>query len=139
VGRAQQAKLRAGGGGAAAAPKGRAGGGAAAAKGKRGGERADTLDAALMAKLGEDIKQMKHDFIMVHLAHECCRCRRTLNAEPVFVAPRPPPQHCTTRLARPPRPPRSSRPAGADASQDAAGRLRASSSSCPSSPHQQQA
>lgn len=38
----------------------------------------EALDASLMCKLGENIRTMKHDFIMVHLWHECNRCRRTI-------------------------------------------------------------
>jgi E1A/CREB-binding protein len=93
--KAEQAKLRAAGGGAggSAGPlkRDRSGG-----KAKRGGTAAtdatDSLDAALMGKLAESIKTMKADFIMVHLAHECCRCRRTISGEARHYAP-PPGEH----------------------------------------------
>ena len=44
----------------------------------------EALDAFVMGKLAENIKSMKNDFIMVHLWHECCRCRRTISDEPRF-------------------------------------------------------
>tara|TARA_B100001142_G_scaffold298098_1_gene321011 strand:+ start:10 stop:2334 length:2325 start_codon:yes stop_codon:yes gene_type:complete len=36
------------------------------------------LDVELMKKLGTTIHTMRHDFIMVHLAHQCTQCRKCI-------------------------------------------------------------
>ena len=36
------------------------------------------LDTELMKKLGTTIANMRHDFIMVHLAHQCTQCRKCI-------------------------------------------------------------
>ena len=48
-------------------------------KGKRvGGSPEEEMDVELMKKMGSTIAQMRHDFIMVHLAHQCVNCRKTI-------------------------------------------------------------
>jgi E1A/CREB-binding protein len=49
-------------------------------KGKRlgAGTPEAELDVELMKKLGTTIANMRHDFIMVHLAHQCANCRKCI-------------------------------------------------------------
>ena len=49
-------------------------------KGKRlgAGTPEAELDTELMKKLGTTIANMRHDFIMVHLAHQCTQCRKCI-------------------------------------------------------------
>lgn len=48
-------------------------------KGKRSSGSAEAeLDTQLMVKLGTTIQNMRHDFIMVHLAHQCSQCRKCI-------------------------------------------------------------
>ena len=49
-------------------------------KGKRlgAGTPEAELDTELMKKLGTTIANMRHDFIMVHLAHQCAQCRKVI-------------------------------------------------------------
>ena len=74
----------AGGGGAKRDRGGKAKnrGGDASAKPAEGSLEA--LDAFVMGKLAENIRTMKNDFIMVHLWHECCRCRKTIADAPRY-------------------------------------------------------
>ena len=41
-------------------------------------EVGDDLDAELAKKLGVTIQNMRHDFIMAHLAHQCTQCRKCI-------------------------------------------------------------